>query len=393
MPRRLAVSMLILAFSLAVPGAAAGKARDRDHDRLPDKWEKRHHLPTKQRSTKGDPDRDRLTNLREYRAHTNPKRADTDRDGFKDGAEVRARTNPRKRASHPRARRPRGPRRACTGRRNTPDGRDPWGGCFPGPASTGVPNGTELTPYNGPCRITVPNKVIASKIVSCYLEIRAPNVQIRNSLINGHVDTNGGSYTITDSTIDAGEVNADVNDGNRALNGSNWTAIRVETVRGISGGWCENACRVQDSWIHGQDPDEGGNAHQSGMRMDDKLTLRHTSIGCDAPSIGDAGCSGDLTGYGDFSPVANNLIERNLFLWSTGGTCAYGGSTSSKPYPDGSNNVFRDNIFQRGPGNRGSGGRGRCGHWFPILDIDAGQRGNQWINNRWDTGGLIRADD
>ncbi len=29
----------------------------------------------------GDPDRDRLVNLREYRQHTNPRREDTDRDG------------------------------------------------------------------------------------------------------------------------------------------------------------------------------------------------------------------------------------------------------------------------------------------------------------------------
>jgi hypothetical protein len=34
---------------------------------------------------------------------------------------------------------------------NTPDGPDPAGGCFPGPSNTGVPAGTTLTNYTGPC--------------------------------------------------------------------------------------------------------------------------------------------------------------------------------------------------------------------------------------------------
>jgi hypothetical protein len=392
MPRRLAASMLVLAFCLAVFAVAAGKGRDRDHDRLPDKWEKRHQLSMKHRSSKRDPDHDRLSNLREYRAHTNPRRADTDGDGFGDGAEVRAGSDPRKRASHPRA-------GGCEGRPNTPDGPDPWGGCFPGPASTGVPDDTALTPYTGPCRVTVPNTVIDSKLVNCYLEVVAPNVQIRNSLVNGHVSADGpnqgGSFTITDSTVDAGPVNAQENDGNSAIGSSNFVATRVETVRGIRGVWCEYDCTIQDSYIHGQDKDEGGHAHMSGIRVGSgaRQHIVHTSMACDAPEVPpDAGCSADLTGYGDFAPIQNNLIERNLFLWSTGGTCAYGGSTRGKPYSDGSNNVFRDNIFQRGPGNRGSGALGHCGYWSAITDLDAGQRGNQWINNRWDTGKLMRSE-
>src|SRR5690348_11863381 len=44
---------------------------------------------------------------------------------------------------------------------NVPDGPDPWGGCFPGPTSTG-PNNSRmlasdkktLTAYSGPCTIT-----------------------------------------------------------------------------------------------------------------------------------------------------------------------------------------------------------------------------------------------
>jgi hypothetical protein len=118
--------------------------------------------------------------------------------------------------------------------------------------------------------------------------------------------------------------------------------------------------------------------------------FHHNTIACDAPNIPpDAGCSADVTGYGDFNTIQNNTLTNNLFGTTTGGTCAYGGSSASKPYPNGNNNVFRDNIFQRGPGNRGAGPLGKCGHWFAITDLAAGQRGNQWVNNRFDTGELM----
>ena len=65
---------------------------------------------------------------------------------------------------------------AARARRDTPGGSDGRGGCFPGPDNTGVPVGTVLTPYTGPCTITVANTVIDSKIISCELLIRANNV-------------------------------------------------------------------------------------------------------------------------------------------------------------------------------------------------------------------------
>jgi hypothetical protein len=422
-PRRTAVALLVLATSLVLVSSASARPRDRDRDRLPDSWEKRYQISTKKRSAGRDIDRDRLSNLREYRARTHPRRADTDRDGLddyaeviryktdprrvdtdrdgaRDGAEVRAGSDPRQAASRP-PEKDSSPSTSnaadCTEAPNTPDGPDPWGGCFPGPARTGVPAGVELSPYTGPCRITTPNTVIDSKIVNCYLDIYAPNVQIRNTLVNGRVwvdnPTQGGSFTITDSTIDAGAVDGSHNDGNSAIGKSHFTATRVETIRGIRGIWCEYDCTVQDSYVHGQDADESGKAHESGIRMGSGAPgagqrIAHTTIACDAPDVPpDAGCSAGLTGYGDFAPIQNNLVERNLFLASTGGTCAYGGSTAGKPHPDGSDNVFRENVFQRG-----RGGRGRCGYWSAVVDLDAGQRGNEFSGNRWDTGELMSSD-
>jgi hypothetical protein len=70
---------------LALPAIAS--AKDRNHDRIPDRWEKRHHLSLKVNQAKRDQDRDHLRNRAEYMAGDNPRDADSDNDGIKDGEE------------------------------------------------------------------------------------------------------------------------------------------------------------------------------------------------------------------------------------------------------------------------------------------------------------------
>src|SRR5204863_884271 len=79
---------------LALPAAALAKRGDRDHDRMPDKWEKRHHLNTHANDARKDPDKDGLSNLSEFRHHTDPQAADSDDDGVNDGTEVDDHSNP-----------------------------------------------------------------------------------------------------------------------------------------------------------------------------------------------------------------------------------------------------------------------------------------------------------
>jgi hypothetical protein len=83
----LIVAMFALAL-LAVPAAADAKRRDRDHDGLPDKWERKHQLSVHKKSAKKDPDRDGLNNRREFKRHTDPRDVDTDNDGVEDGDEL-----------------------------------------------------------------------------------------------------------------------------------------------------------------------------------------------------------------------------------------------------------------------------------------------------------------
>jgi hypothetical protein len=161
----------------------------------------------------------------------------------------------------------------------------------------------------------------------------------------------------------------------------NFTAIRVHVTGGNRSMNCWHDCLIRDSYVHGQFRDSGGTYHESGIRMGQNAVIRHNTILCDAPNVPpDAGCSADLTGYGDFGPVQNNTIDNNLFKATTGGTCAYGGSSGGKPYSNQTNNIkFTNNVFEHGSG-------GKCGYWFAIADFNKNAPGNAWINNAWDSG-------
>jgi uncharacterized membrane protein YgcG len=79
---------------VAVPASALAKRGDRNHDRIPDKWERKHHLSTRVNVARKDPDRDGLSNLSEFRHGTDPRDADTDDDGINDKQEIEDNNNP-----------------------------------------------------------------------------------------------------------------------------------------------------------------------------------------------------------------------------------------------------------------------------------------------------------
>jgi hypothetical protein len=78
---------LVVAASLLFTAAAGAHSGDRNRDRIPDRWEKQHHLSLKVKQTRRDQDRDGLNNLGEYRSHTDPRDGDSDDDGVGDDQE------------------------------------------------------------------------------------------------------------------------------------------------------------------------------------------------------------------------------------------------------------------------------------------------------------------
>jgi hypothetical protein len=85
--KKLLILALALVAALGVVSSASAKSRDRNHDRLPDRWERAHHLSLKVKQAKRDQDRDGLNNRGEFRAKTDPRDEDSDDDGIDDGDE------------------------------------------------------------------------------------------------------------------------------------------------------------------------------------------------------------------------------------------------------------------------------------------------------------------
>ena len=257
-------------------------------------------------------------------------------------------------------------------------------GAFPGPDNTGVPDGTALTTYTGPCMITAVNTVIDAKIVNCDLEIRTTGVQVRRSRINGTIATPDGSafsFTLTDSNVDGSPS------GPRQVTGvgaDNFTMLRTEVVGGNRGVHCRRNCEVRDSWVHGTEITS--NWHASAVRASQSSRIIHNTLACDTqPTPQDGGCSADLTMYGDFEPVQDVLAQDNLFVANPTGNafCAYGGSSAGKPFSGQASGVrFINNTFQRGS-------NGKCGAFAPIDSFDPGRPGNVWSGNVWDNGGVV----
>jgi len=225
--------------------------------------------------------------------------------------------------------------------------------------------------------------------VNCFLRILAKGVVIKNSAINGGVyadyNDNVGSFTITDSRVFAG------NGPGTGIGDAYFTATRVEVTGGTRSINCYANCTVRDSYVHGQFHDTSGVHHESGIRVNTNSTLIGNTIACDAPDFPpDAGCSAAITGYPDFDPVQNNVIEGNLIRAGSGGYCAYGGSTAGKPYSGQTRDIrFTNNVWERGT-DMGAGGRGYvCGYWGPITSFDINAPGNAWTNNRWDDGTAV----
>lgn len=80
----LALALGAAAF-LALAGVSA--AKDRNNDRIPDRWEARHHLSLKVDQSRRDQDGDHLRNRAEFVAGDNPRDRDSDDDGVMDGDE------------------------------------------------------------------------------------------------------------------------------------------------------------------------------------------------------------------------------------------------------------------------------------------------------------------
>jgi hypothetical protein len=87
--KKLWIAVLTFAILVVPASTALAASGDRDHDGLPDRWERQHGLSVHRASASADPDRDRVDNRNEFREGTDPRRRDSDRDRRPDGREDR----------------------------------------------------------------------------------------------------------------------------------------------------------------------------------------------------------------------------------------------------------------------------------------------------------------
>ena len=258
---------------------------------------------------------------------------------------------------------------------------------WPGKHNTGVPAGTTLRAYRGPCTITTTRTITAvdaTKKCDAIL-IRAPKVVITKSRLPRVDATADGSASVR--LVSDRVVGGHWSDG--AIWGYNIRARKVNVTGGQHTFHCADNCTVLDSWLHNQWNPKGGSYHNNGFISNGGrgMLLRHNTLAC-TPLLNstDGGCTADLSLFGDFDPISHVTIDHNYFVANNSSIsyCLYGGHDPGKPY--GSNPTYikvTDNVFQRGE-NR------KCGVYGPVTSFKSSGVGNVWSGNRWNTGGAVR---
>src|SRR3954451_6403178 len=85
--RALTIGAGIVAAIAVAAGPASAASKDRNHDRIPDRWEPKHGLSLDRNQANRDQDGDELENRGEFKAKTDPRDDDSDGDGVEDGDE------------------------------------------------------------------------------------------------------------------------------------------------------------------------------------------------------------------------------------------------------------------------------------------------------------------
>jgi hypothetical protein len=231
--------------------------------------------------------------------------------------------------------------------------------------------GVELRPC--PNEITESGVTLDGCLFENGLEVDAANVTITRSRIEGVIQPHGDlqNLKLVDVEID-GTGRLDPN-AETAIGNSNYSCIRCHVHGTGRGARMGNNVHIEDSYFHGFPFQEGFHKTAIGANGGGNYTVIHNNLECSV-----SGCSAALSLYGDFAPIHDVLIMNNLFN-TTGSYCTYGGSVSSKPYPDGTNIRYIDNLF-------GKKYHSECGIYGPVTSWDSQNEGNVWEGNRWQDG-------
>jgi len=256
---------------------------------------------------------------------------------------------------------------------------------YPDTDNTGVPPGTELAPYVGPCTITetvVLSAVDATEVCPAIV-VQATGVRIEASRVPRVEST----ATQVDPTFSVEVVDSEVVAGGwigGAVWGSNLTVRRTDVSGGQHSVHCGSHCVVEDSWLHDQFNPDGEAAHNNAFISNGgtDMVVRHNTLHCTA-ELNDTGggCTADLSLFGDFGPISDVLVEDNLLKANDSSVpyCAFLGHAPGKAHPVATGVVVTGNVFERGTNDL-------CGVYGPVTSYQADADGNVWRDNTWDDG-------
>ena len=155
------------------------------------------------------------------------------------------------------------------------------GGDRPSEKNTGVPVGTKLTVHKGDITITKAGTVLDSLDVHGFIEVKAPNVTIKRSIVRGGAamgfkgvvqnnDPKATGLVLQDSEILPSSPTVWLT----GVKGANFTMRRVHVHGGVVDGVMAsgNNVRVEDSYIHSlvyyaQDPTHSDGSHNDGVQV------------------------------------------------------------------------------------------------------------------------------
>lgn len=256
-------------------------------------------------------------------------------------------------------------------------------GATPDASNTGVPAGTALS-ASGSITVTTAGTVIADKLVTGCITVKASNVTIKDTKVVGGNgcgalidtgDTSTGVYTgIMVEDVELDGQNSGVQ---RGIAYQGFTCLRCN-IHGVMQGVVMNKdITVQDSYIH--DPNYSTSTHKEAILSNggSGFVIKHNNLDYNQSST----VSAALSLFGDFSPISNVSITGNLL--NGGGYCLYAGSVAGKAYPVASNVVVTNNTF-------GQARNGRCGSYGAAIDWASGS-GDEWSGNVWQGSGTAIA--
>ncbi|NYG07375.1 hypothetical protein BJ986_001862 [Phycicoccus badiiscoriae] len=289
---------------------------------------------------------------------------------------------------------------------------------FPGPASTGIPTGTALSAYTGPCTISSGTVVIDSKDLTnkcpasgqgLYVNGTA-NVTITKSKFAGvYVESPNARVSIADSEGNGGNqvtystITSYPGAGVAAPKPSFMLSLlRVNVHGGRNPLECVASCKVKDSWLHTPYFQQSSGAHQqailnSGGGSNSNIWIEHNTLSCD----GTEGCTADLSLFGDFAVASDVTITGNLFKAHPEAYyyCATFGYNPGKAFPNPDHIVVTNNVFEKGStGVAGSAAvssrtsQGKCGQAYSSVSwrrAASGGTGNVWSGNTYDDKSVI----